>query len=692
MPTHLFGSRVLPSAISIYLLGSPVTYAEDSPLQEVVVLGSWKEGDQPGKRGQLTSDVTGLPSALAVITREELATVNVGRDISNLFRRVPGVVANSLDQGETGNGFRMRGFATQGTHGADTAVYVDNVPQNMPSSEAGAGHGPAFLEWLTPAIVERIDVIKGPVSALHGDQNRSGAVNIWTVHGAVPSQVTFSAESFDGRRGSMLLSQDFGPVSSVLATDVYRTDSHRNGAWTDRDNVFWSIDMAGERSRYSMRLNHYDAEFEAAGYVRYDRLSAGLVGRDDPEENALLPYGSGRRTAFAFNRAPAASDAGVYATAYVEDFERVRGTAAGGLVHNTGSDDRTIMGGRLSYRAAFVPTAAFEIGAEVRRDDGSGIRQRYENRQPTSTYLTYLDMDLLTYGLFAQAQYKPVSSVKLHAGVRSDWFDYDIDNVKLPAASTVYRDSVVTPKLGVVWSASPTLDVFANVAQGFRSPAAQQISPSGSAGPLGAAGGAINDQVSPSKVESYDAGIIVSPLSGWTATTTYFYTLNEDEIVQTAPNVYSSVGDTTREGFELETRAQLTERLAAYASYTRLLQADIDDAAPGTAYLVSVAKHQAKVGAELVQRLGKGSLRYNVDAYTTRGIPYFSGTPLRRHEVPTYVRYDLRASYDRGPIQIAASATLQPHLISEAFFANASGLWVSSQPREHFGLSLRYSF
>jgi outer membrane receptor protein involved in Fe transport len=512
------------------------------------------------------------------------------------------------------------------------------------------------------------------------------------VQSTVQSQVALSLESFEGRRAAMLLSHDFGRVSSTLAADVYRSDSHRKGAWTDRDNIFWNVSAETDQSHYSVRLNHYDADFEAAGYVRYDRLSAGLVGRKDPEENALLPYGNGRRTALVFNRAPAMADAGVYATAYIEDFERVRGAAGGGVVHNAGADDRNIIGGRVAYRATVGRMASIETGVEARRDDGTGVRRRYENRQPTSTYLTYLDMDLLTYGAFAQAQYKPLETVKLHAGLRSDWFDYDIANLKVPAASTAYRDSVITPKLGAVWSISPALDVFANVAQGFRSPAAQQITPSGSASPLNASGGAINDQVSPSKVESYDAGFVVAPIEGWTATATYFYTLNEDEIVQTGPNVFASVGDTTREGFELETRAQLLDWFATYASYTRLFQADIDDAAPGAANKVSVPKHQAKLGAELLQKLSRGSLRYNVDAYATRGIPYFAGTPLTQLEVPTYVRYDVRAAYDIGSFQIAAFAIVQPHLISESFYATSAGLWVSSQPREHYGLSLRYSF
>src|SRR5687768_8582216 len=165
----------IPTVLGL-LIAFPLLAKEATLLDAVVVKGDAAVDD----RVRITTDNLALPAGVTRLTADQLDGVNVSRDISNIFRRVPGVVANNIDQGDTGNGFRMRGFATQGTHGADTAVYVDGVPQNMPSSQAGAGHGPAFLEWLTPDMIGRIDVIKGPVSALYGDQNRAGAVGITT--------------------------------------------------------------------------------------------------------------------------------------------------------------------------------------------------------------------------------------------------------------------------------------------------------------------------------------------------------------------------------------------------------------------------------------------------------------------------------------------------------------------------------
>lgn len=100
---------LLFAAVSVAILGlSQQSFAADPAMTQVVVTA------QAAGRTGLGQDAASLPAATTVIDGAELATINLGRDISNIFRRVPGVLANNIDQGDTGNGFRMRGFATSG--------------------------------------------------------------------------------------------------------------------------------------------------------------------------------------------------------------------------------------------------------------------------------------------------------------------------------------------------------------------------------------------------------------------------------------------------------------------------------------------------------------------------------------------------------------------------------------------------
>lgn len=682
-------------------LASAPTFAQSASatLPEVRVEAAPEQRTRlQGARGQVTVDPTGLPAGITVVTPAELETLNIGRDISNVFRRVPGVVANNVDQGDTGNGFRMRGFATQGSHGADTAVYVDGVPQNMPSSQAGAGHGPAFLEWLVPGMIGRIAVVKGPVSALYGDQNRAGAVDIVTPVGEVPSSARVAMESYGGRRASLVFSRQLGAseaspgLNSLLVADVYRTDSYRRDAWTERDNLFWKLTAPVGDALYSVRVNHYRSDFAAAGFLLLNDLKAGTA---DPRssQSGNPGWGSGERTALVLNRMPASGEAGWYATAYAETFERVRAQPTSAVQHNVGSDDREFFGGRLAYDFAWRDDAALVLGADVRRDRGEAVRRVWRDGQPTSSYLHAHDLDLLTYGLFAQGQVRPHPSLKLLAGVRRDTFDYSIGNRKLPAASTGYDAGVTTPKIGAVWTVSPRLDVYANAAEGFRSPAAEQISGSGAAGPLGAPGGTVS-AIEPTKVRSYDLGFTATPAPGWTAGAGVYHVDNEDEIVAQPDGSFRSVGSTTRRGFELEARWQATPASAIYASYGRVLEAQANNPLPNVGARLAVPEHTLKAGVEHRMRLQAGALLLNADAYLTAGTPYYEGTPQTQlRTMPTYTRFDLKATYDWRNYQLSAFAIFQPReFATDAAYGSAAGLMVSPQPAAQAGVSLACFF
>jgi outer membrane receptor protein involved in Fe transport len=658
-------------------------------------------GRQPGDRNELSLKPTALPAAVQHLDEEDMAATNIGRDISNVFRRVPGVLAHNIDQGETGNGFRMRGFATQGTHGADTAALVDGVPQNIPSGQGGAGHGPVFLEWLSGDMIGGIDVVKGPISALFGDQNRAGAVDIRTRDGgaATPSSLGVTIEHHGLRRASLVLSNTFGggadgalaAIDSLLIADIHRNDGYRRDSRTDRDTLFWKLGTRVGDARYSLRFTRYVADFDAAGYLLLTDLERGLDPRSTQAGNP--GFGNARRTMLVLNRAPADGDVGWQATAYAERFDRTRGIATSATQHTVGTDHRDIFGGRVLRHLRLGEDATLLLGAEARADRGDASRRIEVRRVPTANYINAQELDLLTYGVFAQAQWRPQRDLKLSAGARYDRFDYDIANLKLPAASIGYRKGVMTPKLGASWSVTPALELFANVAQGMRSPAAEQISSSGPAGPLGARGGIVSP-VAPSKVRSYDAGFTAAPLTGWTVSGSAYLIQNDDEITGQPDGSFRSVGDTSRKGFELEARWQLTSSTSIHASAARIVEATINNPVPNTGAKLPVPARQFKAGARHRFALGPGRLTLNADAYALGGIPYYAGTPqTQERTMPAYMRYDLRATYDWGSMQATLYAVFQPRrFASEIAYGSAAGLMLSPVPRATAGASLKVFF
>ena len=114
---------------------------------------------------------------------------------------------------------------------------------------------------------------------------------------------------------------------------------------------------------------------------------------------------------------------------------------------------------------------------------------------------------------------------------------------------------------------------------------------------------------------------------------------------------------------------------------------------PGAGARLSVPAHTWKGGVEHRRAAGPGQLTLNGDVYVTAKNPYYMGTPLARRDMPTFVRYDVKATYDLGKVQGSLFFTLQPHeFASDIAYGTATGLLVSTVPRTQGGASLRYFF
>jgi outer membrane receptor protein involved in Fe transport len=634
----------------------------------------------------LTLQSSGLPTAVTVIDHAQLERTNIGRDFGSMLRRVPGIMAHNIGQGNTGDSEKMRGFLSS-THGADVAVYIDGVPQNVPS--AAINHGMNDMTWLTPDMIERIDVIKGPFSALYGDQGRSGALNIVT-RSSAESSIRGELASYGTKRGAFVLANDLGSLRSLLVADEFNTDGYRANSDEKHGTVFLKEGVTQGSSIWALRGVYHKSRWNAAGFLNLNSLIEGTLQPTDRDPTAPPLWGDADRSSLVFTRDPAGGSTGFHLSAYGENYKRTRALGANTTDLNVQADDRRILGARAVHDIVLGGAAAIEIGAETRTDRGDAINRRWVTGSPTANYIFDQDLHLLTYGAFVQAQYKPIESLKLLGGARVDAFDYDINNRKLPSASLKYKQSVATPRAGVVWTPIRPLDLFANIGQGFRSPNQTEISPSGSLGPLGASGGTNFPDLKPPRVTSKDVGLNVAITQGLQLSTARYHTLNQSEIAQVSPGVFASVGNVIRDGWEAESRLFASQTLAVYASYGRIMQARILSAAPGAADRISVPKHTAKGGIDYGGPFG---LQLNADASYISAVPYFAGSPLKLTYTRQYTRFDARASRDYRGVAVMTFATWQPVGFSaEAASAIGAGLLIDPRPKIEVGVGFRYRF
>ena len=161
-------------------------------------------------------DIKAAPASISVITREDLETRRA-TSIAEALSTVEGIdVGDSV--GKTGGmNISMRGMPSE-----YTLILVDGRRQNAAGNVTPNGFGETSTSFLPPVeAIERIEVIRGPMSTLYGSDAMGGVVNIitrkvspvWT--GAVGINRTFqgNSEFGDNYGGNVYVS---GPIKQDL--------------------------------------------------------------------------------------------------------------------------------------------------------------------------------------------------------------------------------------------------------------------------------------------------------------------------------------------------------------------------------------------------------------------------------------------------------------------------------------------
>jgi len=197
--------------------GSTLAQVGDAPatLATVVVTASGFE--------QAVEDA---PASITVVPREELEQ-KAYKDVVDALRDVPGVII-------TGSG-STSDISIRGMSASYTMLLVDGRRQNSRETRPNSD-GPGMEQgWLPPlSAIERIEVIRGPMSSLYGSDALGGVVNIITRKvpntwsGSLRTDGTLQEDSQSGNiaQGQIWLA---GPlVRDMLGIQVYSQKTHRS--------------------------------------------------------------------------------------------------------------------------------------------------------------------------------------------------------------------------------------------------------------------------------------------------------------------------------------------------------------------------------------------------------------------------------------------------------------------------------
>ncbi|MEG2049248.1 MAG: TonB-dependent receptor, partial [Comamonas sp.] len=136
----------------------------ESTMEEVVVSASGFE-----------QELKSAPASISVVTRQELETKNF-RDLAEALQGVEGIDVMG-GTGKTGGlDISIRGMPSD-----YTLILIDGRRQNVAGDVTPNGFGAALTSFMPPiSAIERIEVIRGPMSTLYGSDAMGGVINIIT--------------------------------------------------------------------------------------------------------------------------------------------------------------------------------------------------------------------------------------------------------------------------------------------------------------------------------------------------------------------------------------------------------------------------------------------------------------------------------------------------------------------------------
>jgi outer membrane cobalamin receptor len=378
------------------------------------------------------------PASVTVITREEIAA-GAYTSLAEMLRFVAGA---HLDQ--PGSRGSRASLYTRGLDPNLTIVMIDGVRVNDPTNARG---GSFDFSTLDPASIERIEIVRGPVSAVHGSDGLAGGVNIITRQGEAEPEIRLDASG--GRWGVHRIAGEarggHGPFDAALG-----------GGWVDEGEppgkgrfrggnlkADLGIELpGGARLRTALRWS--DTHSEA-----YPELSGGperaVLRQVEKRDSDALSAGVSL-TVDLTEWLDAAIQGGYYRVRNREDSP---GIAPGVLDPIPPSRTRDAYdSGKITLRTTARPLEGLSValGGDVFHEDGSSRGALFPDEAfaiPTS-----FDLDRWVGGPFGEVHWRGYG-LTLYAGLRADFPDSDEAEVT-PRVSARY----LVPRIDVTLSGS----------------------------------------------------------------------------------------------------------------------------------------------------------------------------------------------------------------------------------------------
>jgi iron complex outermembrane receptor protein len=525
-------------------------------------------------------------ASVNVVDTDKIQEGQAQANLSEPLARVPGIFALDRQNYAQDLLISSRGFGANSTFGArGIKIYVDGIPGTVADGQGQISH-------IDLASAERIEVLRGPFSALYGNA-AGGVINVFTESGKPGTNLTPYTEtgSFGLHKYGIKVTGEQGKVNYVLDTGKFETDGFRRHSAADRDNqnaklrLRISDDTSVQLVANRVSLSAQDPLGLTAAQMQQDRTQAGnyadaydtrktveqtqggmvLAQRIDANNSlAISPYYGDRHTV-QYQTGSSASGSPA---------------AVNGVINLSrifyGIDAKWLYNGQTMGLPLHVAT-----GIESNRNDDhrltynnlGGIQQApLGSNQDLSQSADNLDG-------YLQADLRANDRTTLMTGVRHSRTSLNSlsNNGGAGAGSNTYQDT--TAMVSAQYYVRDDTNVYVTYGTGFDTPTLNQAaySPAFLIGKASANTG--NFGLLAATTRQLEAGV-KSDIANWaTAHLAVFFADTSNDIVVAASNsgrtAFTNAPKTSRKGVELSVNLTLPYQLQADVAYT-LLDTSID--------------------------------------------------------------------------------------------------------------------
>jgi outer membrane receptor for ferrienterochelin and colicins len=511
--------------------------------------------------------ITEAPSSVSIVTRDDIQQLG-HRTLADVLRSVRGFYVTS-DRNYSYVG--LRGINRPGDYGGGVLVMIDGHRLNDPVANEAFNGGEFPLDV---DLIDRVEVIRGPGSALYGNNAFFAVVNVITRRGRDLryGETSFSAGSFDSYSGRFSLGHSFTNGLELLLSGTYfDSQGHDSLYYPEFNDVNGgrAINLDGEsRKQAFLSLSYKDFTLEGSYGDRIKDMPTGGYG----SIFNLGPNQTRDQRAYLEMRFRHEWDSGWLMEARLGydhffydgyapyDGEEVGRPAEAVWTHDIA--DTQWWGGELQVSRTFFDRHRVTLGLEGR--DELQVRQLGYWVDP---HVTINDINTPggNFGTYLQDEFSIRTNLVLNAGVRFDYF--------------TSFGSTVNPRAALIYSPWQTTTFKGLYGQAYRAPNAYEFD-------YTSIGYANNHALEPETIRSYELiweQQLSKPLR---LTTSLFYNQIENQIIQVDESANSAVGgyifrnlgSTDVKGVETELEARWASGLRGRISYTL---ADATDRAGG---------------------------------------------------------------------------------------------------------------